>query len=1090
MTARSPNGRPEQPGRAGPGLRDASSWRDEPSSGRRPFRRPDALRSFATSRLARRLARHVEGAVRFDAISCALYSTDASIYEVPPLGVVLPKTLDDVEAVLDVAREEGVPVLPRGAGTSQCGQTVGRAVVVDTSRHLTRICAVDEEDRTATVEPGVVLDALNRALAPSGLFFPVDVATASRATIGGMAGNNSGGARSIRYGVTADNVLAIEASLPEGGVATFGPGGGAGRGGPGRTRGPAAKGSRVGADRAGEIVARVQQIAEREASELERRVPGVARHVAGYNLHRLLAPGAPVAELLVGSEGTLAFFRRITLKLARRPRRRVLATCGFPSLRSALDAVQHIVELRPHAVELVDEAVLRLARRHDQFRGAVEGLAPGGARAVLLVEFAGEEREPLLRKLDALEDATGPGGHGRGISRAETAAAQDAVWRVRRTAMNIVMSAEGPRRPVSIVEDCAVPLPLLAEYAEAVTDIFARHGTRGAWYAHASVGCLHVRPSLDVRDPGDLAALRAIAEETHDVVRRLGGSHSGEHGDGILRSEFIEPMLGSRLAGAFADVKRAFDPDGLMNPGKIVDPPRMDDAALLRLEPARAPTDDRGRRDMRREQHGLRGAPADAQPVTSRAGEAASLPSAPGGAPLPLARHGGGGVGGMDWTDTGGFAAALGRCNNNGACRKTQSGVMCPSFRVTREERDATRGRANVLRLAMSGALGPEGLGAPEVADALELCVACKACRRECPVGVDMARMKAETLYRRRQTGRRAGGARAEIRQRLFASLPRYAPAAARARRLLNLRNRSPRLAWAGERLLGISAGRALPAWQARPFRDAELAQAAGNTPLVPEGSAAVLFVDTFHRFFEPEVARAGATVLRNLGVEPLAAVPDGPPLCCGRTWISAGLLDQARATLARTVGVLAPLAATGLPILGLEPSCLLTLREDAPLLVPGEEARVVADRAVLLDERLAASDFSAERRQPVEVVSGRGSGGVARVHGHCHQKAAGAAGATLRVVEMFAGLQAVAAPATCCGMAGSFGYEAEHASISQAMGELDLLPAVRASPTRDVIVANGFSCRSQIREFTDRTPRHVATLIAERMAGGGPAAP
>lgn len=1023
-----PNGG-ERGSSAGDGTGRAASRAGSASSARQPQGRSaarspqrQAPTSVDESRLARRLARHVEGPVRFDAMARALCSTDASIYEVFPLGVVLPKSLDDVEAVLEVAREEGAPVLPRGAGTSQCGQTVGRAVVVDCSRHLDRICEIDVKRRQAVVEPGVVLDALNRRLAPSGLFFPVDVATASRATIGGMAGNNSGGARSIRYGMTADNVLAVEASLAQGGVATFGPGG--------RAAGGEA------------IAARVQEIAQREAPELRRRVPRVPRHVAGYNLHRLLRPGASTAELLVGSEGTLAFFRRITLKLARQPRRRALGICGFPSLRGALDAVQHVVELRPHAVELVDDAVLRLARDNAEFRSAVEEFAPDGARAVLLVEFAGNEAGPLRGKLDALEEAVGAGRRGCTLSRAESVAAQDAVWKVRRTAMNVVMSAKGPRRQVSIVEDCAVPLPRLAEYAEAVEDVFARHGTQGTWYAHASVGCLHVRPSLDVRDAADLAALRAIAEETHEVVRRLGGSHSGEHGDGILRSEFIEPMLGSRLARAFADVKRAFDPSGLMNPGKIVDPPRMDDAALLRLGPARAS--------------------------------------------LPLARHGGGASGGMDWTDTGGFAAALERCNNNGACRKTRSGVMCPSFRVTREERDVTRGRANILRLAMSGALGPEGLGAPEVMDALELCVACKACKRECPVGVDMARMKAEALYRRRQTRGRRDGARAEIRQRLFAGLPRYAPAAARARRLLNLRNRSPWLARAGERLLGISAGRALPKWSARPFRDAELA-AAGDAPVVPERPAAVLFVDTFHRYFEPEVARAGAATLRRLGVEPLGASQEGPPLCCGRTWISAGLLDQARAALARTVDVLAPLAATGLPILGLEPSCLLTLREDAPLLVPGEEARVVAGRAVLFDEHLAASDSFAERPPLVHFASGRRGRGVARVHGHCHQKAAGTAGATLRVVERFAGLQAVATPSTCCGMAGSFGYEAEHASISRSMGELDLLPAVRAAAAHDVIVANGFSCRSQIRDLTGRTAHHVATLLAGRMAGRNP---
>ncbi len=1102
------------------------------------------------SRLARRLARHVEGPVRFDALSRALYSTDGSIYERPPLGVVLPKTLDDVEAVLEVAREEGVPVLPRGAGTSQCGQTVGRAVVVDTSRYLTRVCETDLAEGTATVEPGIVLDALNRELAPSGLFFPVDVATASRATIGGMAGNNSGGARSIRYGVTADNVLAIEASLPEGGVAKFGSGGRAASQDRGVRFGPEeAKAYGNEGSRAGEIEARVRKIVEREAAELRRQVPRVARHVAGYNLHRLLKPGASMAELLVGSEGTLGFFRRITLKLARRPRHRVLAIWGFPSLRTALDSVQHMVELGPHAVELVDDAVLRLARENDEFRGAVEGFAADKTQAVLLVEFAGEEKGPLLRKLDALEEATGSGGGGCGLSRVESAAAQEAVWRVRRAAMSIVLSAKGPRKPVSIVEDCAVPLAGLAEYAEAVEEIFARHGTRGTWYAHASVGCLHVRPSLDVRDPTDLVALRSIAEETHAVVRRLGGSHSGEHGDGILRSEFIEPMLGSRLALAFTEVKRAFDPAGLMNPGKIVDAPRMDDAALLRLGPPRKPTATNAT------------APRVDGAAASRRGVGSDGPRLP-----VAARQADGELRGMGFAEAGGFAASLERCNNNGACRKTKSGVMCPSFRVTREERDVTRGRANVLRLAMSGALGPEGLSAPEVVDALDLCVACKACRRECPAGVDMTRMKAEALYRRRRARRKRGdgaaggrtgvggrpeastgagawrgrgpgggtrggwasafatrlrGLRAEARQRVFAELPRFAPVASRARWALNLRNRSAFLARAAERLLGVSADRALPSWR-RPFREAELGRADGRGPvrgatkadsvgspsqgetdsrapraeaegLVPEAQEVVLFVDTFHRYFEPEVARAAADVLRRCGVGLLAPPGRGRPLCCGRTWISAGLLDQARAALTRTVEALAPLAACGLPVVGLEPSCLLTLREDAPLLIPGRDAREVARRAVLLDEYLAAPDgptagrFGDPAGTSVPAAADPGTG-VAHVHGHCHQKAAGTQGAAVRVLDGLAGLRAVPVESTCCGMAGSFGYESEHASVSRAMAELDLAPAVRAAGDDDFIVANGFSCRSQIRDGTGRSPLHLASLLAQRMDREAPA--
>ncbi|MXW15933.1 MAG: FAD-binding protein, partial [Gemmatimonadetes bacterium] len=608
--------------------------------------------------LATRLRQNLEGPVRFDALTRALYSTDASIYQIEPIGVVLPRTLDDIDAAMAIAREEGVPVLPRGAGTSQCGQAIGRALVVDTSRHLRRVGPVDREDRTVWVEPGVVLDGLNRRLAPAGLFFPVDVATASRATIGGMAGNNSGGARSIRYGIMADNVLAIEAALADGRVAVFG---GDEEGAPDPRRSPGGRPAPAQADHAerngaADLIRAATAIASREAGELERRVPKVLRHVAGYNLHRLLRPGASPAELLVGSEGTLAFFRRIRLKLSRRPARRVLGVCAFPSLFDALDAVQHIVELQPHAVELMDHTLTALARENAAFRSTVDALFPAAAHTLLLVEFAGDGEEALAGRLSRLEEVVRGIGPGCGVTRAEDPAAQAAIWAVRRAGLNIVMSMKGDRKPVSIVEDCAVPLPVLAEFGAAVEEIFARHGTASTWYAHASVGCLHVRPSLDMKDPADIRAYRAIAEEVHGVVGRLGGSHSGEHGDGILRSEFIEPVLGRRLARAFEEVKDAFDPDGMMNPGKIVGAPRMDDRGLFRYGP-----------------------------------------EYPRRVELPTV---------SDWSEDGGFARAVEACNNNGACRKMEPGVMCPSYRVTREERDSTRGRANVLRLAMTGKLG------------------------------------------------------------------------------------------------------------------------------------------------------------------------------------------------------------------------------------------------------------------------------------------------------------------------------------------------------------------------------------------------
>ena len=760
-------------------------------------------------------------------------------------------------------------------------------------------------------------------------------------------------------------------------------------------------------------------------------------------LHRLLRPGASAAEALVGSEGTLAFFRTLKLKLARRPARRVLGVCSFPTLLDALDAVQHIVELDPHAVELMDHGLIALARENPAFRSTVEASIPPAAHAVLLVEFAGEEAAPLTRRLARLGEVAGGTGPGRSAVGVEDPAAQAAIWAVRKAALNIVMSMKGERKPVSIVEDCAIPLPALAEFGAFVEDAFARHGTSGTWYAHASVGLLHVRPALNMKDPADIAALRSIAEEVLGEARRLGGSWSGEHGDGILRSEFIEPLLGERLARAFAEVKRAFDPGGLMNPGKIVDPPRMDDRTLFRYGPdyAAAPT---------------------------------SLPTPPS---LPT----------LSSAPNARFARNVEACNNNGACRKLHDGVMCPSYRVTREESDTTRGRANVLRLAMTGQLGARGLEGEEVGQVLELCIGCKACKRECPAGVDMAMLKAEVLH----LAHGRGGI--PLRERLFASLPRLAPAASRLHRLVNLRNRSRTLARLGERTLGVAAARRLPEWHRRPFRDAEIAPADPNSP--PEGSV-VLLVDTFSRYFDPRVPRAAAQLLRRLGHEPVSPAPPrarARPLCCGRTYIGAGLLDHARTEIRRTLAALAPLARRGLPIVGLEPSCLLTLRDEALHLCPGNDARAVADHAFLVDEFLAARVGRDGRSAPDTRTGPHGHTGprahdrpparphaTARIHGHCHQKAAGTATATAEALSAVADVRGTLIESTCCGMAGAFGYTAKHLPTSRAMGELDLLPAVRATPADQPIIANGFSCRAQIRDGTGRRARHVVEVLAE----------
>ena len=970
---------------------------------------PDHRPRIGDLSLAARLRRELEGEVLFDPVSRGLYSTDASIYQIEPVGVVVPRTVQDVRTAIEIAVQEGVPVLPRGAGTSQGGQAVGRALVIDTSKHLGAISRLDREARTVRVEPGVVLDDLNRWLAPHGLFYPVDVATASRATLGGMAGNNSSGARSIRYGIMADRVRAIDAVLADGSELRFGelPDGVSERARAGKKNG----------DGGVQLARRMWEIRAREAEELERRIPKVLRHVAGYNLHRLERPGLNLAPLLVGSEGTLAFFTSLELDLARLPPHRLLGICRFPDLESALDAVQHIVTLDPTAVELMDDNVLRLACANPTFRPVVERVFPGDPGAVLVVEFSAFQERAAHEGLNRLEELMGDLGHRGPMRRALTAADQAQVWGVRKAGLSIVMSSPGDVKPVSFMEDCAVPLPRLAEFGARVNDVFGRHGADGTWYAHASVGCLHVRPSLNLKQAPDVGRMRAIASEVHEVVLDLGGSHSGEHGDGLVRSEFIEGLMGRRIAAAFEEVKQAFDPRGFMNPGKIVDPPRMDDRSLMRYRPGYA--------------H---------KPFETT----------------------------LDWNRWGGLAGAAEMCNNNGACRKADPGTMCPSYRVTGDEKHVTRGRANALRLALTGQLGSDAMRSPEMKEVFDLCIGCKACRRECPAGVDMARMKVEFLHHYRK--KHPAGAR----DLALAHLPRLAARGARLAPLINVGGRSRVLRGVGERLTGIARQRELPRWARRPFR---------NPPALGDKPEVVLLVDTFSRYFEPGNARAAMRVLEAAGyrVEVAGAGLGSRPLCCGRTYLNAGLVEEARTEARRLLDALSEARARDAAIVGLEPSCLLTLRDEIPAMLPGAESEQVAERALLLEELLVRDEERIRTRLDLQVPSAD----AAFIHGHCHQKAFGAFEATPRVLDWIPGLRPTVIKSGCCGMAGSFGYEAEHYELSMKMAELDLLPAVRAAPADALVVADGTSCRSQIAHGSGREAVHAAVVLAGALGTG-----
>ena len=958
--------------------------------------------------LARRLAERLRGEARFDAFTRGRYATDASIYQITPAGVVLPRSADDIAATLQVAAEHGVPVIMRGGGTSQNGQPIGTGLVVDCSRHFNAVLDYDAEAGTIAVEPGVVLERLNARVKADGWFFPVEPSTATRCTIGGMAGNNSCGARSLRYGTMRDNVLAMRALLHDGEPFAF------------ALTGNDATGV-SGSARAEDLAARMLRLAHDHRDEIEARYPKVQRRVGGYNLDALVTDRPNLAHLLVGSEGTLAATTAVTLKLSRLPTHRVMGVCHFPSFRAAMETTQHIVGLDPVAVELVDNNVLVLGADIPLFRTTLADITRGRPNCLLLAEFAGDDLAALKRDLKRLDACMADHGFPNAVVEVIEPARQKPVWEVREACLNIMMSMKGDAKPVSFIEDCAVPLEHLADYTDAVTEVFSKHGTRGTWYAHASVGCLHVRPILDMKRGGDVAKMRAIAEETSDLVRRYKGSYSGEHGDGISRSEFVEPLFGATLARAFETVKDGFDPQNRLNPGKIVRPLRMDDRDLFRFKPGYAVT-----------------------------------------APVATA---------LDWSDWGGFGGAVEMCNNNGTCRKLAGGAMCPSYRVTKEEQHLTRGRANSLRLAMSGQLGDEAFTSPEMKRTMDLCVSCKACRRECPTGVDMARMKVEFLHHYHA---RHG---LPLKDRLIGLMPHYAGVAARLAPLLNLRDRHPALAAISERVAGFSARRTLPQWR-RPW--SEVGEPAHPADITGDFRDVILFGDTFNRAFERENLEAAERVLAAAGYRLHRVFPSKGrrPLCCGRTWLASGQTDRARAEAKRTLDALLPYVRAGARVVGLEPSCLLTFRDEFLALLPGEEAQALAGQSLLIEE-LLMRDLSAGRISLPFVHQG---GRLAHLHGHCHQKSFGVMGPVEALLRAVPGLDVRVIESSCCGMAGAFGYGRETVDVSFAMAELSLFPALRQAGPDDLVVADGTSCRHQIHDGLGLHATHVIRVLDQAL--------
>ena len=956
-----------------------------------------------------------KGDVLFDRFSRGRYATDASFYQMMPVGVVVPRDEADLGTSLAIAREEGLTVLPRGGGTSQSGQTVNESLVLDTAKHLNRIVEIDAANRRCVVQPGIVLDELNRVLKPHGLWFPVDVSTASRATIGGMAGNNSCGTRSIRYGTMRDNVLSIDALLPDGRPLHFGP----------VARSEAMRNAE-GPDSG--LFRDLLALGEREAAEIEARFPKVLRRVGGYNIDALVpnGPTSNLAHLLVGSEGTLALSTQLELKLSPLLGARTVGVCHFARFYDAMEAAQHLVTLDPVAVELVDRTMIGLARDIDIFRSTVEAFVRGEPDALLIVEFAENDPAENRRRLKRLVEMMGDlgfgwdrsGRHWGGVVEIEDPSLQAAITEVRQSGLNIMMSMKSEGKPVSFVEDCAVPLEHLAEFTDRLTQIFEKHGTSGTWYAHASVGCLHVRPILNLKLDKDVKAMRGIAEEAFAMVRAYKGSHSGEHGDGLVRSEFHAPMFGERLVRAFEEVKDRFDPERLLNPGKIVRPPKMDDRRLFRYGP-----------DYR-------------------------IP------PLTTA---------LDWSAWpgagGGFQGAVEMCNNNGACRNLAGGVMCPSYRATRDERDVTRGRANTLRLAISGQLGPDALASDDMMETLKLCVSCKACRRECPTGVDMARMKIEVLAARAAKGKLS------LRDRLVAYLPRYAPLAAKAPWLMNMRDRIPGMPLLSEKVAGFSARRAIAGMASRSVSPRRIRGSAARAAARSCSSRTPSTPISSRRTCGPPWRSGGGRLSHSF--------PQGRPKRARVRSAAAGHFCRPALWIrpARRQGALwphsCPSLRAGSPWSGSSRAAFSRCGTSFP---PCCRAR----NPPALPRMPCSSRSSWRAKRARDGLTSRSIGSTEQhyLHGHCHQKAFGAMQAVEAALKLVPGLTVKPIVSSCCGMAGAFGYQAETYDTSLAMGEISLLPAVRAAESDAIVVADGTSCRQQIQDGTGRKAIHVARVL------------
>jgi len=949
--------------------------------------------------LERELRRVVEGDVRFDTYSRLLYSTDASMYQVEPLGVVVPRHAGDVQALLEIANRGNVAVLPRGGGTSLTGQTVNRAVVMDFSRYMSGVLEVNREERWARVQPGLVQDALNQHVRPLDLLFGPDTSTSNRATIGGMLGNNSGGSHSIAYGLTVEHVIELTALLADGSRVVFG-----------EVTQEAFRAKMRASGLEGQIYRQVARLRDRYADEIRRRYPKHWRRVCGYNLDELVKDRPlNMARLVVGSEGTLVTVLEATMRLVPRPKATAVDVIHYHDMQEALESSQAILETGPYAVELTDKMILDLARGNIE-HGKRMGFVQGDPAAILIVEYAGDTPAEVKGKVDALEARRAAGRFGYASHIALDAAEQQSIWKLRKAGLGLLLGTKGESKPIAFIEDTAVDPKHLPVFVPRFRDIMAKHGAQGAYYGHCSVGCLHIRPLVNLKTARGLQQVRTMAEEIFDLVLEYEGAISSEHGDGRARSPFLERVFGPTVFQAFRELKSAFDPKNLLNPGNIVASPGVTEHLRYGVEYKTW------------------------EPKTT-----------------------------LDFSAEGGFAAAVEMCNGVGACRKGLEGTMCPSYMVTKDEEHSTRGRANALRAVLSGKVPAADFTGRRLYEVMDLCLECKGCKAECPSNVDMAKMKYEFLHHYQK----ANGL--PLRSRLFGHIGTLSWWGSRLAPVSNWIVASAPNRWLLEKIAGIDRRRPLPGFARETFTDwFDRRRAPAAAPRGP----VVLFHDTFVTYNAPAAGRAAVELLEAAGY----TVELVDRKCCGRPLISKGMLGEAREHARWNIERLAPWAARGVAIVGLEPSCLLTLRDEWVDLVRTEEARLVARSSLLLEEFLAR-----ERARGLELRFKPGPR-RALLHGHCHQKALVGTATTVAALT-WAGYEVSEVDSGCCGMAGSFGFEKEHYDVSVALGNRRLVPAVRSAPADTELVAPGISCRQQIEHLAGRRARHPAELIRDSLA-------